>query len=232
MNRHTLVTLGKKAFEEKDYKRSKTFLAEAVDGGAAYPDVLHTLGLTCHFLGEISTAIGYFRKALEINPVYVEALLSLSITLNDLGKYREAREMFENAVRAVSQETKVIPDEIVKPRIVSLLREMGKVSLSINRYEDAVSNFRKALEIAPEYPDLKLELASALREKGDFSEAKKILLEVLEEKPDYIPALQHLGIIAFAEGDAGGARRFWEKARTADPKNKLTLLYLNSLVEK
>lgn len=232
MNREALVTLGKKAFEEKDYERSKALLTEAVEGGAAYPDVLYTLGLTCHFLGEISRAIEYFREALEINPEYVEALLSLSITLNDLGKYREAREVFENAVRAVSGERKVIPHEIVKPRIVSLHRELGKVSLSINRYEDAVSHFRKALEIAPEYHDLKLELASALREKGDFTGAKEILLEVLEKKPDYIPALQNMGIIAFAEGDTGGARRFWERARTADPENKLTLLYLNSLGEK
>ncbi|NIO16792.1 MAG: tetratricopeptide repeat protein [Deltaproteobacteria bacterium] len=229
MNKHALVTLGKKTFEEKDYEAAERILINAIDKGAKYPDVYYTLGLTCHSLGEINRAIHYFREALKLNAEYVEALLGLSITLNDTGKYREAKEAFNKAIDAVSGKKTVISDTIVKPRMANLHRELGRVSMSINRYEDAVFYFKKALEIAPEYIDVKLEYAGALREKGDFAEAKEVLEEILKEKPAFVPALLGIGIINYVEGDVAEARAFWEKSLTIEPTNRLAHLYLKSI---
>ncbi|NIS75934.1 MAG: tetratricopeptide repeat protein [Deltaproteobacteria bacterium] len=231
MKKNTLVTLGKRSFEEKDYKRAEKILLSAIEKGAKYADVYYTLGLTCHSLGEINRAIYFFKEALILNEGYVEALLGLSITLNDMGKYREAKDAFEKAITALSGEKKLIPDTIVKPRIVNLHRELGRVSISINRYEQAVFHFKKALEIAPDYLDVKLEYAAALREKGDFEEAKQTLYEILEEKPAYVPALLGIGLIHYIEGNAGEAKAFWEKSLTIEPTNKLAHLYLKSIAK-
>jgi tetratricopeptide (TPR) repeat protein len=229
MNKNTLVTLGKKTFEEKDYKRAEGILLSAIEKGARYPDVYYSLGLTCHSLGKINRAIHFFREALKLNSAYVEALLSLSITLNDTGKYSEAKEAFDKAINVVSGEKTVIPDTIVKPRIVNLHRELGRVFISINRYEEAVLHFKKALEIAPNYHDLRLEYAGALREKGDFAEAKRILEEILQEKPRFVPALLRIGLINYIEGNMEEAKTFWEKSLSIDPTNKLVHLYLKSI---
>jgi tetratricopeptide (TPR) repeat protein len=231
MNKNTLVTLGKRSFEEKDYKRAEKILLSAIEKGAKYPDVYYTLGLTCHSLGEINRAIHFFREALILNEGYVEALLGLSITLNDMGKYREAQNAFEKAITALSGEKRLIPDTIVKPRMVNLHRELGRVSISINRYEEAAFHFKKALEIAPDYLDVKLEYAAALREKGDFEEAKQTLYEILEQKPAYVPALLGIGLIHYIEGNPGEAKTFWEKSLTIEPTNKLAHLYLKSIAK-
>jgi tetratricopeptide (TPR) repeat protein len=115
--------------------------------------------------------------------------------------------------------------------MVNLHRELGRVSISINRYEQAVFHFKKALEIAPDYLDVKLEYAAALREKGDFEEAKQTLYEILEEKPAYVPALLGIGLIHYIEGNAGEAKAFWEKTLTIEPTNKLAHLYLKSIAK-
>lgn len=229
MNKNTLVAMGKKTFGEKDYKSAEKILQNAIEKGAKYPDVYFTLGLTYHSLGEISRAIHFFREALKLNETYVEALLGLSITLNDMGKYRAAREAFEKAIRVVSGEKKLIPDTLVKPRIVSLNRELGRVYASINRYDEAVYHFNKALEIAPDYLDVKMEFTAALREKGDFEEANYHLDEILEEKPGFVPALLGKGLICYIEGNVEEAKAFWEKSLTIEPTNKLANLYLNSI---
>ena len=47
MNRDlaALITLGKQAYAEKDYRRAETLLREAMAGGANYPDIHYTLGI-------------------------------------------------------------------------------------------------------------------------------------------------------------------------------------------
>ena len=44
-----------------------------------------------------------FRNALRLNPAYTEAALNLVVTCNDLGKYGEAKTIYEQAMAAVKQ---------------------------------------------------------------------------------------------------------------------------------
>ena len=43
-----LITIGKRAYAEKDFRRAETLLREAMAGGANYPDIHYTLGLIYH----------------------------------------------------------------------------------------------------------------------------------------------------------------------------------------
>ncbi len=72
----TLIAIGKRAFDEKDYSMADKLLREAVDGGASYADIHYVLGLVNHRWGRLQQAVEQFEKALAINPDYTEALLS------------------------------------------------------------------------------------------------------------------------------------------------------------
>jgi len=116
----------------------------------------------------------------------------------------------------------------VKPRIVGHLRELGRLYASINRYEEAKEHVKKALEIAPDYPDLKEELARILRDAEEFGEAKVCLLNLVEQNPTSVSALLNLGLVCYLEGNFEESRLYWEKAHAVEPLNKLTLMYLNA----
>ena len=60
-------------------------------GGANYPDIHYTLGLIYHQWGKLEEAVREFESSISLNPEYTEALLSLSITLSELGRYAESR---------------------------------------------------------------------------------------------------------------------------------------------
>lgn len=231
MKLNSLIALGKKQFEEKDYRGAKETLIAVEKGGGHYPDVLYILALSHHYLGELQDAVGKFEEALALNPLYVEASIGLSITLNDMGKYSHAREAFDKAFESLSRKGRQIPLDIVKPRIVGHLRELGKLYASINRYDEAKEHVKRALEIAPDYPDLKEELARILRDGEEFEEAKVCLMDLVEQNPTSVSALLNLGLICYLEGNIEESRLYWEKAHSLEPMNKLTLMYLNTTRE-
>ncbi len=99
----TLITIGKRAFEEKDFPRAEKILREAIEGGADYADIHYILGLIYHQWGKLPQAVECFEKALGLNPEYIEVLLSLSITLNDMGRYDEAKIVYQRATVSVAR---------------------------------------------------------------------------------------------------------------------------------
>lgn len=225
----TLVTIGKRAFEEKDFFRAERVLREAIGSGASYSDLHYILGLIYHQWGKLHLAVDYFEKALELNPSYTEALLSLSITLNDMGRYEEAKTVYRRASESVEVAGKSTPGGIFRGRIANLHAELGELYLALGRNEDAILEYRKALAAAPEYPDLHVRMVVALREAGRTAEGLEEAEKVLAGHPGNVPARIQQGILFYLSGDQASARRTWEEALFRDPTNKLVQLYLNML---
>ncbi len=227
----TLIAMGKRAFDEKDFPRAAELLVEAVEGGAAYADIFYTLGLIFHHQGDFERAIGYFEKSLEINPGYTEALLSLSIALNELGRYEEAKDAYRRANESIappSRET-VAQGSLFRGKIANLHAELAELYLALDQHPDAIREYRQALTVAPGFPDLRIRLAVALRESGRLEDALVETGQVLAEHPDNVPALTQQGVINLLLGRKNEARRDWETALFRDPLNKLIQLYLNTL---
>ncbi len=229
----TLITIGKRAFEEKDLFRAEKLLREALDGGANYADIHHTLGLIYHQWGKLHQAIEHFEKSLAANPTYTESLLSLAITLNDMGRYDEARDAYRRANESVVRPGgEATPGNLFRGKIANLHAELGKLYLALGQHEEAIREYRKALTVAPEFPDLRVKLAVALREAGRLSEGLREIERALEEHPGGIAALTQHGILLYLLGRKDMARRAWEEALYRDPLNKLVQLYLNTLARE
>ena len=48
-----------------------------------------------HDQGQFARAQRAFEAALRLNPAYTEAALNLAVIYNDMGKYREAKEVYQ-----------------------------------------------------------------------------------------------------------------------------------------
>lgn len=226
----TLIIIGKRAFEEKDFFRAEKLLREALEGGADYPDIHHRLGLICHQWGKMDDAIGHFGKSIALNPEYTEALLSLAITLNDLGRYDEAQEAYRKANASVAGPGgEATEGSFFRGKIANLHTELGKLYMARGQHEEAIREYRKALGVAPDFPDLRVKLAVALREAGRLEEALIEIERALGEHPGQVAALAQHGMVLFLLGRKDRARQAWEDALHRDPDNRLLRLYLNTL---
>jgi tetratricopeptide (TPR) repeat protein len=224
-----LIRMGKSAYGEMDYLRAERLLREAVAGGAKYPDIYYTLGLIEHQRGNFRQAVEHFEQAVAANPDYTEALLSLSITLNDMGRYDEARTAYGKAAEILSRHGAPPRENLFRGRISNLHKELGELYLALGHHEEAITEYRKAIAVAPWYPDLRVRLVVALREAGRAAEALSEVDAFLAQTPGSSQALMQKGILHYLAGDMARARRAWEDALYREPLNKIVQVYLNTL---
>jgi len=224
-----LIRMGKSAYGEMDFLRAERLLREALAGGAKYPDIYYTLGLIEHQRGNFRQAVEQFGQAVAANPDYTEALLSLSITLNDMGRYDEAREAYGKAAEILSRHGAPPRENLFRGRIANLHKELGELYLALGHYDEAISEYRKAIAVAPWYPDLRVRLVVALRESGRAAEALAEVDSFLAQSPGSAGALTQKGILHYLAGEKARARRAWEEALYREPLNKIVQLYLNTL---
>ena len=91
---------------------------------APYADVYDMLGVIYHQEGRLAEAEQMFNEALRINPAYTEAALNLVVTWNDLGKYAEAKAIYERAMATSKREPREL-DPFAKGKIANMHAEVG-----------------------------------------------------------------------------------------------------------
>lgn len=226
-----LVALGKEHFQRGDWSLAAGHLEQVIARGAAFADVHHMLGVCYHQLGEFDPAQRSFERALEINPGYVEASLNLAILCNDLGQYEKAQRVYANAIERASHRERTGSgdepiDTFTRGKIANLHASVGDAYLSARRPADAAAEFRRALDLSPGFIDLRMKLATALRESGEADAAASELRRAVREAPAYVPARVALGLACSAGGKLDDAIEQWEEVLRMDPHHRTAQLYL------
>ena len=85
------------------------------------------------------------------------------------------------------------------------------------RFDEAITHFRKALEVDPTYPEAHNGLGRALAEKGSLNKAIAHFQKALEVNPYYAEAHNNLGVAVLRKGKADKAIAHFEKALQANP---------------
>src|SRR4051812_20073533 len=87
----------KQAFERHDYRTALDLFEKLAQQNPHFADVRHYAGLCESFLGNPEAALEQFDYAIAANPAYVEAHINRALTLNELGRFEEARDAFDQA---------------------------------------------------------------------------------------------------------------------------------------
>ena len=82
---------------------------------------------------------------------------------------------------------------------------------------DAISQYRKALQIKDDYPEVHNNLGLALAQSGKFKEAVAHYQQALRMKPDYAEAHNNLAISLFELGNRAEALEHFERALQIKP---------------
>ncbi len=226
MNTDQLIARGKECLAQNDYVGAIAALKEASEREPGYADVRHLLGVALGLAGQPEAALEEFDKALALNPNYVEAHLNRAITLNDLGRYDEARDAFRRAWDSDHSAGRPF-SRSVSARLANLHMELGDLYADLGSYQEAVDQYQKATDLRPDFLDIRTKLARALMERGDLDEARAELDQVLAENPEYLEARVTLGLVHYRAGEYDAASAEWRICLEQDPDHPKARAFLN-----
>jgi tetratricopeptide (TPR) repeat protein len=223
-----LLARARERFVVQDYYGAVHLLESVVDSGRAFADVHHLLGVSLSLLGQADRALGELGRALELNPQYVEALIHQGLVLNELGRTDEAQEAFGRAAEHLSKPTAGLPSPVAA-QLANRHAELAETYAAAGAVSRAIEQYQSALELGPEFHDLRYRMARLLLEAGRPLEAREALEEVVSARPNFVDAEAALGLAHYLSGDAGGARAIWQACLDRRPENARVEAYLAML---
>jgi Flp pilus assembly protein TadD len=153
-----------------------------------------------------SDAVAAFRKALELNPYYVDVRNDLGMALVLSGDREEGKKEFHQAFNDPTNPTSEIS-----------ARNLGQVYLEEKNYAEAINWFRTSITRNKAYADAYLGFSDALQASGHMDEAIPQLETGAKELPED-PSLQlALGQAYLKAGRFTEARARLEEAARKDP---------------
>ena len=196
----------------------------AVDTSNFY--ALNFLGCLCRLRGLYSEGIELLKKAVEIDPLNVNCLVSLGNILGDAGDDNAAIPYFLRAIEikgdcAVARES--LGDSLCKEGRYEESEKMLKSALCINprshlswfnlgvaffrqeKFSEAIASYRKANELNPDYAEAYINLGIVLEKKGEVEESISSYRKAIKVKPDFADAYINLALLLQEMGDAEAA---------------------------
>ncbi len=195
--------LGALLVKMKKYEEAEKQLERTIELAPTFAKPHEDLGFALLELNRPQEAIEVLEKATRLDPKLNLAFLNLGKALAAVGKGKEADVAFEKSfelspehkllARAVEclqeeqfEEAERICREIkrINPGNVEAFRLMGKMAARQGRVGIAERQYRKALEIAPDYTGVVVDLGKLLRDDDRFEEAIACFRQAIEMEPE------------------------------------------------
>src|SRR5712671_1792935 len=148
--------------------------------------------------GWLDEAIKEFKKAIDLDPTSAHAHDNLATVYSEKKLYAQALEEY--------------PDAHLN---------LGMTYADLDQREEAKAEFKAAIELDPQDPLARHELAAMLMDEGDYRSAIALLNEVVRLEPENYEGWLDLGISYAQKGFYQEAERCYAKARELNPDDVL-----------
>jgi tetratricopeptide (TPR) repeat protein len=222
-----LLKKAKEAFQKNDLKTASLFLNEIIEQNPNATEAFFYLANVFHVRGELGKAIKAFQRVLELDPHHTDAAISLSVIYNDIGKYEEAKIIFEKANNQVkTTQNQGISDPHLNKKFSLKHYEIAEMYLSYGRADEALFEYNKASTLDPDNLEIRIKVAKTYAKKGFTSKAFEELKRLKNEHPAYMPARIALGLLYYGNGNIIEAQAEWQNVLSRDPHHPDALMYL------
>jgi tetratricopeptide (TPR) repeat protein len=162
--------------------------------------------LAAHQLaGESAEALSGAREWVEANPQHVPGALTLAGLLQEGRRNDEALQVYQRVIAidgdnlAALNNAAWLAHELDRPGALELaekayalardnpavLDTLGWILLGQGRRNEAIPHLSRAAELAPNVPELRLHLATALAANGQSAEARSLLTNIVDDSRDF-----------------------------------------------
>ena len=167
--------------------------------------ILHNIfGVIQAGLKQYDAAISSYRKALKLNPNYIEAHNNLGNALVNRGDPNAAIDSYKQAIK-------------IKPDYAEAHNNIGNVLKENGDLDTAIINYKRALSIDPEYVAAHYNMGAALQGQGNLDMALDSYGRAIKIKPNYAEAHYNMGTTLKAKGNTNAAVDSYRQAIKIKP---------------
>ena len=163
-------------------------------------------GLSFLKFNDFAGAERAYRKALELNPAYVEAHANLGLALAQQGKMAEAVAHFTEAIR-------------LNPAYADAHNNLGLALAQLGKIDEAAAHFAETIRLDPNYAAAHFNLGLALVRQGKTGEAAARFAEAIRVNPSYAEAHNRLGLLLAQQAKFDEAVAHFNEAIQLNPQN-------------
>lgn len=208
-----------------DHARAEELIRARLQEKPEEADAHYLLGVLFYFQGKVGAAVESLRKCMAIDPRHTDAAICLSVLYNDVGKYDEAKKVFEAANQSVAR--KRIGDDLGVDRKFAVKHlELADLYFRYRRYDEAIEEYGRAAVLDPQTIEIRVRRAKAFAKKGFVTRAIQELEQLKNERPEEIPVRIQLGLLHYSQGNVLDAELEWEAAAKMDPNHREAHAYL------
>ncbi|MEZ0393087.1 MAG: tetratricopeptide repeat protein [Pseudobdellovibrionaceae bacterium] len=221
-----MLAEAKESFITGNYKVAEPLLNQLILQNSRNAEIYQMLATIYYDKGQFNKAIRTFKRALEIDPTYTDASVGLSIILNDLGRYDEGQQIFNDAQKLLERKSGKM-DSYVEERLASKHEELADIYFQYKFYTEALDQLFRAQKLTSRKAEITMRIAECHVKLGDADRAVRELKALIREYPQFIPARLKLGVIYYNMNNLAEATEQWENILMRDPEHPEALKYLN-----
>jgi len=210
---------------QKNFYEADALIFEKMNRSPNDADAHYLKGVSLYFQGKLSSAVEALKKSLSLDPRHTDAAICLSVLLNDIGRYQDAKSLFDQANHSVSPNLTNQENEIDQKFAVKHL-ELADLYFRYRRYDEAIEEYSKAATLNPSNLEIRIRRAKAMAKKGFLTRAIQELQQLKFENPKFTAARLQLGLLNYSQGNILDAELEWEAILDYDEQNREALTYL------
>lgn len=179
------------------------------------------LGYQAATAGQWDQAREQWQQAYELEDGSFRLAYNLALAYERDEEWLEAAETWRETLRRRPRRDDH-PDAITDEQVALLWKRAAEAYVREGEYDEAIHVYRQAVKYYPDNLDTRMALVDGLLDNGQLQAAENELERILQEHPDYIPALMRMGEVSASQGYwwyAADAPRYWEKVLELDPQH-------------
>lgn len=232
--------LAEESIQRGSREHAEEHLRAAISRNSKFPDLHYQLAKIIAESGAIREAMTELEVAIQLNPSYAKAMLTLGIFSYQIGEYaagaahitraaeierRYSTDIYQNAISAHvngdHRKALALFSELALTNVddISFHFDVGKRRYRSGDYKGAVEAFDQALSLNSTYPDIHNWLGLALMSCKENEKAFTQFQAALKINPNYVGAVINAGVACEMMGLKDEADSFYRRALEIDPEN-------------
>ena len=210
---------------ERKFAQADVLIQDKLNTDPDNPDTHYLKGVFHYFQGDLLNAIRALNQCMSLDPRHTDAAICLSVLYNDIGKYDEAKKVFEQANQSVAHK-KTGDDAGIDRKFAVKHLEIADLYFRYRRYDESIEEYNKAALLDPTALEIRIRRAKAFAKKGFLSRAIQELQTLRNENSNFLPARIQLGLLHYSQGNILDAELEWENVLEIDPTHREAQAYL------